>query len=320
MTRRSGLWPLLAAGMLWLALTGPSHALNCTATLGDISFGSYDTLAGNALATTASLDIACTAIAATGVRVCPYLGDGSGGRDSTARYMQGTGGAIAYQLYTDSAHTTVWGNTTFGSYPTVDFTGNILGTATGSTTLTIYGLIFGGQSPVSPGTYLSNFTTADVDIQWGVNLLGLLSCSAGQVLASHTYPTAIASATVDPNCLVSTSNVDFGSHGVLTAAAAATGGVTVQCTPDTGYALGLDNGLTGSGPTARLMTKGAETITYGLYQDGAHTEPWGQGGGLDVSSTGTGADQDYVVYGRVPAQSTPSPGLYQDTVVAGVTY
>ncbi len=57
-----------------------------------------------------------------------------------------------------------------------------------------------------------------------------------------------------------------------------------------------------------------------LYKDGGHAQPWGQGGGLDVSSTGTGADQDYVVYGQVPPQTTPSPGLYQDTVVAGVTY
>lgn len=70
------------------------------------------------------------------------------------------------------------------------------------------------------------------------------------------------------------------------------------------------------------MKKGAETVTYGLYQDGARTLPWGSGAvpGEAVPGTATGLAQNLVVYGRVAPQTTPSPGAYTDTVVVTVTY
>jgi spore coat protein U-like protein len=107
---------------------------------------------------------------------------------------------------------------------------------------------------------------------------------------------------------------------VLSSGVAATGTISVQCTPGTGYSIALDNGMTGSGPTMRLMTKGAASITYGLYKDSAHSQQWGASGGDIVSGTGNGTSIGSTVYGLVPAQSTPAPGLYQDTVVATITY
>jgi spore coat protein U-like protein len=71
------------------------------------------------------------------------------------------------------------------------------------------------------------------------------------------------------------------------------------------------------------MAKGAERVTYGLYKDVAFSQAWGdvsQGPSWVQSGVGTGAQQSYTAYGRVPAQTTPSPGLYADTVVATVTY
>jgi spore coat protein U-like protein len=51
------------------------------------------------------------------------------------------------------------------------------------------------------------------------------------------------------------------------------------------------------------------------------TSNWGQTVGTDtVSSTGTGAVQSFTVYGQVPAQSTPAPGAYSDTITVTVTY
>jgi spore coat protein U-like protein len=43
-------------------------------------------------------------------------------------------------------------------------------------------------------------------------------------------------------------------------------------------------------------------------------------GGALVSATGNGADQTFTIYGRVPAQTTPAPGTYTDTVTVTVTY
>jgi spore coat protein U-like protein len=84
----------------------------------------------------------------------------------------------------------------------------------------------------------------------------------------------------------------------------------------------LDGGQTGAtDPTQRKMSQGSEQVTYGLYRDAAHMLPWGSTAGTNtVSGAGNATVQNLAVYGRIPAQTTPSPGLYVDTVVVTVTY
>jgi spore coat protein U-like protein len=103
----------------------------------------------------------------------------------------------------------------------------------------------------------------------------------------------------------------------------AQGSISLACTPNTPFTIGLNGGLSNAAsPTARLMTKGAESLTYGLYLDAGFSQPRGAAGGSgSVSSgTGTGSTQTLTVYARAPAQATPSPGAYTDTVVATLTY
>jgi spore coat protein U-like protein len=83
----------------------------------------------------------------------------------------------------------------------------------------------------------------------------------------------------------------------------ATGGLGVTCTPGTAYTVGLNNGLTGTGPTARRMALGNQAVIHGLYKDAARSQPWGNSGGDLV--TGAGSTQNLPVYGRVPPQATP---------------
>jgi len=106
----------------------------------------------------------------------------------------------------------------------------------------------------------------------------------------------------------------------------AKGGLSVQCTSTTPYQIGLDNGQgTGvTGPAARKMTGplGA-TLTYGLYQDAAHSSVWGNTtgtGGNTQGGTGSGNVTAYTVYGLMPPQTTPAAGTYNDTVTVTVTY
>ena len=69
------------------------------------------------------------------------------------------------------------------------------------------------------------------------------------------------------------------------------------------------------------MTSGGATINYSLYNNSGRTTNWGNTIGTDtVSSTGTGASQSFTVYGRVPAQTTPAPATYSDTITVTVTY
>jgi spore coat protein U domain-containing protein, fimbrial subunit CupE1/2/3/6 len=116
--------------------------------------------------------------------------------------------------------------------------------------------------------------------------------------------------------------VNFGSSGPIQSNVDAAGTVTVQCTSSTPYAVALNGGNAGaSDPTKRKMTRGAETITYGLYQNSARSQPWGSTTGTNtVGGTGAGSNQSLTVYGRVASQTTPSPGTYTDSVVVTVTY
>ena len=123
-------------------------------------------------------------------------------------------------------------------------------------------------------------------------------------------------------CSVSATDVNFGSAGVLQAALTGTGTLTATCTSSAPYTIALNGGNdAATDPTLRKMSKGNEKITYGLYRDSARTQPWGNSSGvITAAGTGSGLAQSLTVYGRVPAQTTPSPGAYTDTVVVTLTY
>ena len=98
--------------------------------------------------------------------------------------------------------------------------------------------------------------------------------------------------------------------------------IDVQCSNGIGYSIALNGGLTGAvDPTQRKMSFGANTITYGLYQNVGHTSPWGSSSGVNVAAgTGTSLSQPFPVYGHVPPQATPPLGTYSDTIVVSVAY
>ena len=130
--------------------------------------------------------------------------------------------------------------------------------------------------------------------------------------------------TIQNACAITSLNdLDFGTQNVLTSAVTGSTTLSVHCSNTTPYNIGLDTG-TGAGATlaARKMTgPGAATITYSLYQNSGFTLLWGDVIGANtVAGTGTGGDQNYTVYGQVPAQSTPAPGLYTDTILVTVTF
>ena len=86
-----------------------------------------------------------------------------------------------------------------------------------------------------------------------------------------------------------------------------------------------ENAATGTlvGVTAQAADADAtnNTVTYSLYSDVSRSVVWGTTVGVDtVAATGNGAAQSYTVYGRIPAQSTPAPATYSDTITVTVTY
>jgi len=156
-----------------------------------------------------------------------------------------------------------------------------------------------------------------------LGLLAGLVIAGGSADAATTTTTFQVRVTIAAQCLInSAATLDFGSNGVITANIDQTSALSVQCTNTTPYNIGLNAG-TGSGATvaARLMTLSGATVQYSLYTTAARTTVWGDTVGTDtVAATGNGAAQVYTIYGRVPPQTTPAPGLYTDTVTVTVTY
>src|SRR6266853_1710712 len=147
--------------------------------------------------------------------------------------------------------------------------------------------------------------------------------SVSAPFAATTTSTFTVRISITATCTInSASTLNFGTQGVLTTNVDQTSTIQVQCTNTTPYNIGLDAG-TGTGATmaVRKLTSGGATVNYSLYSDTGRTTVWGNTIGTDTAAaTGNGAAQSYTVYGRVPAQTTPAPGTYNDTITVTVTY
>ena len=146
---------------------------------------------------------------------------------------------------------------------------------------------------------------------------------AGALQAASTTSTFAVQVAITATCTInSASTLNFGTQGVLATNVDQTSTLQVTCTNTTPYNIGLNAG-TGSGATVavRKMTSGGATINYSLYTDAGRSTVWGNTVSTDTQAgTGSGAAQNYTVYGRIPAQTTPAPGNYADTITVTVTY
>ena len=83
---------------------------NCTITTAPVTFGAYDPVAANATApldAIGSVTVACTkgAVAKVG------LNGGANAQGTTRRMGQGTAEYLTYEIYKDTTHATIWGDT-----------------------------------------------------------------------------------------------------------------------------------------------------------------------------------------------------------------
>jgi len=151
-----------------------------------------------------------------------------------------------------------------------------------------------------------------------------VALSATVAQAATKTNTFQAKITIQNDCeITSPTDLDFGTSGLLNANIDQNSTFVVKCTQGTGYHVRLDNGSTSGGTIAtRKMTDGSgHTVDYSMYLDSGRTNVWGETDGTDTKdATGTGTDQSYTVYGRVPPQATPPAGNYTDTVTITVSY
>lgn len=329
----------LRVWMLLLALfccAGSARADTCSASMTDVVFGTVSPVAGSDYYATGTLSITCTAtlgslgtVLLPTAAICVNLGVGTGGTAVTARAMANGSSRMPFNLYRDSTYaaSSIWGSTaTAGTaQPVTTSMIGLLGLGSNTVTTTIYAKIPASSLagvPTSGGsdtTYTADFAGAGT-IQY--YFAGLLAPAGDCVKGSSATFSFKATASVTNNCFINTNALAFGTNRLLTSPVRTTGSMTVQCTAGNPYQVALSGGSTGKVAARRMLNNvSRELIAYEISAslDGPL---WGDGtnGTSMVTGTGSGALQTLRLYGRVPAQRTPTPGDYKDTVTATIYF
>jgi len=310
--------PPLAALLLALCcLFWPHEAqanVGCQITSMSINFGTSTSGTG-------SVGYSCTNYNATTAdfTICSALGPPSYPGTTQQPKMINGANELNFNLYTNSARTTVWVATTILSAAVSIPAGQ---TKIGS--LPFYGLIPGGQAAPA-GAYTASFHNTSV----GAIVSGACTISSQSILNGFSGQdgTLNVNATVGSNCTVSATPLAFGTVMANATNLSGTSTLTVTCPNGTPYYIGLapsNNSTTGAG----VMSGTGGNTDKPPYQlrstAGSSGTIWGNTAtstsvGNGVGGTGTGSAQNRTVYATIPSANY-RPDSYSDTVTVRVNY
>lgn len=320
-----------AFAVLMAAAPGAAHAQSCTATATPIDFGNVSPIRLNAVDATGTVNVTCTWPLITldrNARVCLNLGSGTASASLVPRHLANGANLMRFNLYRDAARSQVWGSvySAAASEPiTFVLAKPLIGTVA-SRTVTYYGRIEANQPavPLAGGNatnYASSFTGTQTAL--GVYFYELIDRSCAQIQQpGSTFPFTARAAVID-DCTISATDLNFPRSGVLDEPLQASGGLNVRCTNGNAWRISLDGGSSGSVTNRRMQrVGGGGSVAYQIYTNSSRGIVWGDGsGGTErVTGAGTGQNQAVGVHGTVPAQPTPRPGNYRDTITATISF
>lgn len=274
-----------------------------------VEFGIFT---GSEIDITGTMTITCTGGSGNNnVNIRPDFGTGS--TSFTARFLTSGANHLSYQLYTDAAHTSIFGNNSGGSHQ-ITVAINYLGAAQVTVTAAFFAVLPAQAVPPS-GTYTSTIA---------------VTLEGGGVSGGANAGSFVVTAIVAPVCTVAASNLDFGVYTPsATTPRTSQATIVAHCSAGQAYMVGLGAGsYPGATTTSRRMVLtggGGDTLSYGLYSDAAGTVNWGNsfgGGGTQdvVLGTGTGSDQELPVFGRIEPGQYVRAGQYEDTVLVTLEF
>ena len=286
----------------------------------NVAFGNVNPLSSQTDAN-ASLNYTCpnSANSTRYATVCFSIGDGAqGAGNSNPRLMQdGAGDDLFFQLFQNATHTTVWGSSFFGVNTPVQVNITVAAHGSVSGSAPMYGRVVGGQTTAVPGAYQDQFTSNHTAVTINESNTSPPGSCSTSILSQFPFT---VTANVTSQCAVSATTLDFGAVGLLLANTDGASSISVQCAAGVAYQVGLDNGQHATGTTRRMTGPGG-LLNYELYRNSGRTQRWGSTLNSDtVIGVGNGGSQGLTVYGRVPNQTTPSAGTYNDTITITVTY
>lgn len=160
-------------------------------------------------------------------------------------------------------------------------------------------------------------------------LLTAVACVSAAVMPASMADTVTATftitITIQGACTVNAGpQVNFGTvPSTATANQYQTNTLSVICSNTLPYNVGLLGTNTGASANGTgYMVISNDQVPYELFQDSAHTTPWGNTVGTNtVAATGSGLPQSYSVYAQVLGTDlNHQPGTYSDIVTVTVTY
>lgn len=126
------------------------------------------------------------------------------------------------------------------------------------------------------------------------------------------------SATVEPSCTVTVSNLNFGPYNF--AASNETATIAILCTNGTKFRVDLGSGNgKGASESTRSMINNSNTLRYSVYKDAGMRNPWGAGSTGGISGISTGIMQYFKVYGNIAENQKLPAGLYRDNVLVSLS-
>ncbi|KVL46562.1 hypothetical protein WT01_36460 [Burkholderia cepacia] len=228
-----------------------------------------------------------------------------------------TGDRIPYTLYADKNHTAGLNFGTRYDWETTQFL-NLLGIGGPSAPFPLYAVTSMGSN-VAAGIYTDMLT---INWSWRVcGGIGLLGLCLGRNEGSSTVAVPVT-LIVTNECMISARDVSFGAAPTVSSFVPVNGSLSLTCTKEMVYTVGLSPSNHGATSGRRQMASGANRLQYDLYSAGGNTM-WGQVADR-VNSAGAAdgqSSQQFPYVARIyPDQATPPVGTYTDSVIADVRY
>ncbi|BDH45328.1 spore coat protein [Salmonella enterica subsp. enterica serovar Choleraesuis] len=305
---------LAVVGMM--SFSPKAHAAHCW-NLSPAQFNFDAITAGEVESSSNQLEFQCDNYDATAeyVRMCLSL-------TNSSQPVMNTNPAntpLYYNLYSaDDPNTPIGsGNTTYAE----NTFSLAAGQANASFPMKLIAKLVPGQTTLQAGDYHDYNTSLTVKYAYSASSSALPSC---QSMTGETMPDSIASeAVVKDGCaLLNVDPMDFGDKTPADGSQLsgdARSSVQLHCPVNTNFTVSLGMGLHSDG-SSRQMCNGNNCVTYGLYQDAAHSTPWNDSSNVVAQTSNGQSEQTIDVYGNIPPQSWPSPGHYEDTVVVTLNY
>jgi len=238
-----------------------------------------------------------------------------------------SGDGLGYSLYADSSHGAQFKLTPGTPFDLVSSgVASSMGLGLGGTgkSVPLYFRTAAGAN-VAAGTYRETLTLA-----WDWSYCAEYSNGSCAVRDSGNKASLVElRMQVVNDCVITAPDISFGSAPVASGFGVINGrAIKVQCTKDSAYTVGLDEGRNPSADRRRMRSSEGNFLAYDLFK-GAGATRWGGVGAARRASSdadvnpgdGTGGDQWFVYYARIYSDQANVPvGTYTDSIVIDVAF